>query len=125
MNFVLGCYFLFCFSENIFLCSLLYYLFKNENKIKGKTLRNSCSQMFFKKVFLNIVKQTLVLESPFNKVAGLKVWWIFIKRETPIKWFSCEYCKISKNIFSIARFTTLGTKVILFIFLVSLLCFHS
>ena len=61
-------------------------------------------------MFLNIVKKTLVLESPCNKVAGLKVWWIFIKRETTRKWYSCEYCEILKNRFSIARFTTLGKK---------------
>ena len=31
-------------------------------------LQNSCSERFF----LNTVKKTTVLESPFNKVAGLK-----------------------------------------------------
>ena len=57
-------------------------------------LQNSCSWKFF----LNIVKETTVLESPFNKVAGLKVY-IFIKKKIPTQLFSCEYCEILKNSF--------------------------
>ena len=43
-------------------------------------------------------KKTPVLESPFNKVAGLKVC-IFVKEETPTQLFSYEYCEILKNSF--------------------------
>ena len=49
-------------------------------------------------MFLNFVKKTPVLESPFNTVAGLKVC-IFIKKDIPTLLFSCEYCKILKNSF--------------------------
>ena len=42
-------------------------------------LQNICS----KKIFLNIVKKTRVLESPFGKIAGLKVC-IFIKKKTVV-----------------------------------------
>ena len=37
-----------------------------------------------------------MLESPFNKVLGLKAY-IFNKKDTPTQVFSYEYCKISKN----------------------------
>ena len=50
------------------------------------------------KIFLNIVKKTPVLESPFNKVAGLKVC-IFVQKENPAQLFSCEYCEILKKLF--------------------------
>ena len=50
--------------------------------------RSSPSQMFFKIILCNVHRKTLVLESLFNKVAGLQV-------------FSCEYCKIAKSIFFI------------------------
>ena len=48
-----------------------------------------------------------MLESPFSRVAGLKVC-IFIKKETPTQLFSCEYCQILKNGFFIERLTTSG-----------------
>ena len=57
-------------------------------------LQNSCSSIFF----LNIVKKTTVLESPFNKVASLKVC-IFIKKGTPTQLFFAKYCEILKKIF--------------------------
>ena len=50
--------------------------------------RSSRSQMLFKIVLCNVHRKTLVLESLFNKVAGLQV-------------FSCEYCKIAKSSFFI------------------------
>ena len=50
--------------------------------------RSSRSQMLFKIVLCNVHRKTLVLESLFNKVAGLQV-------------FSCEYCKIVKSSFFI------------------------
>ena len=56
-------------------------------------LQKRCSQKFG-----NIRKKTPVLESHFDKVAGLKAW-IFIKAETPTQVFSCEYCEIIKNNF--------------------------
>ena len=39
-----------------------------------------------------------MLESLFNRVAGLKAC-NFIKKETPAQVFSCEYGEISKNSF--------------------------
>ena len=94
---------------------------KNSQKqLFTDVLQNSCSERFF----LNIVKKTTVLESPFNKVAGLKVC-IFIKKQTPTQLFSCQYCEILNNSFFIEHLRTLGTKLIFFIFLVSLLCFSS
>ena len=117
-------FFVFFLKKHLhFRCSLCYS-FKQKNKIKGKTLRNSRSQMFIKiavlkNFFLNIVKKTPVLESAFNKVACLKVC-IFFKKETPTQLFSCEYCEILSSSSFIERLTTLGTK---FIFPVSLLRF--
>ena len=65
-----------------------------------------------------------MLESSFNKVAGLKVC-IFIKKKIPTQLFFCEYCEILKNSFFMYRLTTFGTKLIFLIILVSLLCFPS
>ena len=56
-----------------------------------------------------------MLESPFGKVAGLKVC-IFIEKETSTQLFSCELCEILKNSFFIERLATLGAKLIFFIF---------
>ena len=39
-----------------------------------------------------------MLESLFNKAAGLKVC-NFITKETPPQFLSCEYCEIFKNSF--------------------------
>ena len=69
-----------------FLSSSLRYLFiqeKVQTNIKGKTLRSSHSQMFFKiavlKNFSVTVKKTPVLECLFDKFAGLQAC-IFTKR---------------------------------------------
>ena len=53
------------------------------------------------KKFLNIHRKETVLESLFNRVAGLKVC-NFIKRDsdTATQVFSCEYCKMFKNTYS-------------------------
>ena len=53
--------------------------------------KNKCSLKFRK-----IHRKTLVLESPFNKVAGLKAH-NFIKKEAPTQVFSSEYSEIVKN----------------------------
>ena len=44
-------------------------------------------------VYENVHMETPVLESLFNKAAGLPVC-KFIKKETPIQVFSCDYCKV-------------------------------
>ena len=71
-----------------------------QTSIKGKPLRTSRSQIFFKiaalKNFAILSRKTCVAEYLFNKVAGMKVC-IFIKKETPAQLFSCEYCEIFKN----------------------------
>ena len=113
--------------------------------IKGKPLRTSRSQIFFKiavlKNFAIFSRKTCVAEYLFNKVAGMKVC-IFIKKETPAQLFSCEYCEIFKNNFFYKTppvhytfpklyvddrivWTSLGAKLTFFIFLVSFLCFPS
>ena len=101
--------------------------------------------MFFKiavlKNFHSIVRKTPVLESLFNKVAGLKAC-IFIKKETPTQVFYYKYCGILKNSFfcrtphcslyfsvvlSDDRIlcTFLSTKLTFLIFLVPLLWFPT
>ena len=73
-----------------------------QTSIKGKPLRTSRSQIFFKiavlKNFAILSRKACVAEYLFNKVAGMKVC-IFIKKETPAQLFSCEYCEIFKNNF--------------------------
>ena len=56
---------------------------------------------YFQK-FRNIHKETVVSESLFNKVAGLKIC-RFIKKETPTQVFSYEYCEIFKDSFFYIR----------------------
>ena len=64
--------------------------------------RSSCLQIFFKtgalKKSRNIQRKTPMLESLFNKAAGLKSC-NFVKKKALAHMFSCEYCKIFKNIF--------------------------
>ena len=57
-------------------------------------LQNRCSQKF-----RNIHRTTSVLESLYNKVAGVKGCGITKKNSNAA--FSCEYCKICKNSFFI------------------------
>ena len=47
----------------------------------------------------NISEKTPVLKSLFDKVAGLLIKDIFIKKKTPTQVFSCEYSKIIKKQF--------------------------
>ena len=71
-------------------------------------------EVFCKKIcswkFRKIHRKTPVPEAFFNKVAGLRpatllknrIWSQasnFIKRETLVQVFSCEFCEISKNTF--------------------------
>ena len=83
------------------------------------------------------LQKTPVFESLFNK-AGTRKACIFIKKGIPTQVFSCEYCEIFKNRFLVEHFlfiillrddrilwTSLGTKLTCFIFLVLLLCFPS
>ena len=115
--------------------SSLPMLFVHVGKSSSETLRSSRSQMYFKigvlKNFSMFAKNTL-FESLFNKAEGLKAY-IFIK-----KVFSCDYCEIFKNSLLVEPFlfiillcddrilwTSLGTKLTCFIFLVLLLCFSS
>ena len=97
----------------------------------------SCSS---KEVFLKVtqcLQKTPVFEFLFNKDGALKAC-IFIKKEIPTQVSSCEYCEIFKNSFLVQHFlfnillrddrilwTSLGTKLTCFIFLVLLLCFPS
>ena len=60
--------------------------------------------MFFKKgvlenvLIFNILKETVVLESLFDEVAGLEAC-NFIKKETQTQVLSCEFSEILENIF--------------------------
>ena len=80
------------------------------------------------------------MESPFDKVVGLVLKDIFINKDIPPRQvFSCQYCEIYRTIFLKDTFcslyfskilsddrilwTSLGTKLIFFIFFVSLLRF--
>ena len=58
--------------------------------------RSSRTEVFFKKVFLNISQNSQ--ESTCNGVSFLSAASNFIKKETPAHEFSCEICKIFKNI---------------------------
>ena len=65
-----------------------------------KPVKSSRPEVFCKKdVLRNFTKFTrkpLCRSLFFNKVAGLRL----IKRQTLAQVFSCEFCEISKNIFS-------------------------
>ena len=120
---------------------LLCYLFMQKNiqtNIKRKTLRSSRSQMFFKiavlKNFAITVKKTPVLQCLFNKVAGLQAC-IFIKKDSNTAVFLRKFYELpfSQNpphcsyyFFEIlcdyrTFWTSLGTKLTFFNFLVPLL----
>ena len=121
------------------LLHFLCYLFIQE-KVQVKLSEAAVCRCSSKQVFLKISQcsqKTHVFESLFNKAGTLKAC-IFIKKEIPTQVFSCEYCKIFKNSFLVEHFlfiillcydrifwTSLGTKLTCFIFLVLLLCFPS
>ena len=80
------------------------------------------------------------MESPFDKVVGLLLKDILINKDIPPRQvFSCQYCEIYRTIFLKNTFcsiyfskilsddrilwTSLGIKLIFFIFLVPLVCF--
>ena len=71
--------------------------------------------MFFKIAVLKnfSLSRKQLLESPFNKVAGLTVC-IFIKKKTPTQLFSCEYCEILKSTFSYRAPVDFGYKIDIF-----------
>ena len=90
---------------------LCFYLFKMtwgvlENSFQmfflflDRSSRRSCS---VKKVFLEISQNsqenTCARDSFFNKVAGQAC--NFIKKDSVVQVFSCEFCEISKNAFFI------------------------
>ena len=118
-----------------FLCSL-FVQEKGQLKISEAAVRRCSSKQVFLKIS-QCLQKTPVFESLFNKAGALKAC-IFIKKEIPTQVFSCEYCKIFKNSFLVKHFlfiillrddrilwTSLGTKLTCFIFLVLLLCFPS
>ena len=118
--------------------SSLRLLFIYIGKSSSEKLRSGRSQIFFKISVLKNFKmfaKTPVFESLFNKAGALKTC-IFIQKEIPTQVFSSEYCEIFKNSFLVEHFlfiillrddrilwTSLGTKLTCFIFLVPLLCF--
>ena len=80
-------------------------IFQTQSEYYPFQQRSNRSQMFFetgvfrnRSKFCNIhSKTTPVLESLFNKVAGLKASNFIKKRYLHV--FSCEYCKVFKNTF--------------------------
>ena len=131
----------FCFVLFLRKCLLhfLCYFFIQE-KVQVKISEAAVRRCSSKQVFLKISQcsqKTPVFESLFNKAGALKAC-IFIKKEIPTQVSSCEYCEIFKNSFLVEHFlfiillcddrilwTSLGTKLTCFIFLVLLLCFPS
>ena len=75
---------------------------KQKKSLDSRSSHQSCStgKAVLKK-FLNIDRKRTVLESLFNRVAGLKAC-NFIKRDsdTATQVFPCGYCKIFKNTYS-------------------------
>ena len=69
--------------------------FKRKKQSFAYVLQNRCSRKFW-----NIHRKKPVLESLFNKVAGLKFRWCLVF-STQV--FSCEYCDIFKNTFFIEQ----------------------
>ena len=105
-------------------------------KISEAAVRRRSSKKMLLKIS-QCSQKTPVFESLFNKAGALKAC-IFIKKEIPTQVFSCEYCEIFKNSFLVEHFlfiillrddrilwTSLGTKLSCFIFLLLLLCFPS
>ena len=100
---------IFCFffrKRPHFICSLLCYLSMQENiqtNIKGKNLRSSRTQMFFKiavlKNFAVLPRKHLCWSLFLIKLQAQVC--VFIKKETLTQVFSCEYCKIFKKSFFI------------------------
>ena len=115
------------------------YLFI-QKKVQVKISEAAVRRCSSKKVFLKnsqCLQKTPVFECLFNKAGALRAC-IFIKKEIPTQASSCEYCEIFKNSFLVQHFlfiillrddrilwTSLGTKLTCFIFLVLLLCFPS
>ena len=60
--------------------------------------KQAAIDVFCKKVFLEIHRKHLCQSLFFNKVVGQPC--DFIKKETLAQVFSCDFCEISKNIFS-------------------------
>ena len=126
----------FCFVLILRKCLLhiLSYLFMQENvqvKLSVAAVGRCSSKIS------QCSQKTTVFESLFNKAGGLKAC-IFIKKEIPTQVSSCEYCNNFKNSFLVEHvlfilllcndrilWTSLGTKLTCFIFLVLLRCFLS
>ena len=122
------------------LLHFLCYLFiqkKVQVKISEAAVRRCSSKQVFLKISQSSQKTPVFVESLFNKTGALKAY-SFIKKEISTKVFSCEYCEIFKNSFLEEHFlfiiilrddrilwTSLGTKLTCFIFLVLLFCFLS
>ena len=86
---------------------------KQKKSLNSRSSHQSCSigKAVLKK-FLNINRKRTVLESLFNRVAGLKVC-NFIKRDsdTATQVFLCEYCQIFKNIYSQENLRTTASGI--------------
>ena len=96
---------------------------QQKEKLSETAVHRGSSKWLFLKTFLKYCQENNCVGSPFNKVAGLKVF-ILLKEKTPTQLLSCEYCGILKKFF-VEHLTALGTTLIFFLFLVPLLCFPS
>ena len=130
---------LFYFRENVFFTSYVIHSYRKKFKWNFQSEAAVC-RCSAKQVFLKISQcsqKTPAFEPLVNKAGALKAC-IFIKKEIPTQVFSCEYCDFFKNSFLWNTFcslyflcddrilwTSLGTKLTCFIFLVLLLCFPS
>ena len=81
-------------------------LFEKVFLLSKINLRPSKTSLYVS-IFRNIHMKTTVLESLFNKVAGLQA----CNKETPTQVFSCEYCEIFKNTYFEERLRTSVSEV--------------
>ena len=89
-----------CLRHTSYLHTFLkLHISQTKKSLNSRSSHQSCSigKAVLKK-FLNINRKTTVLESLFNRVAGLKAC-NFIKRDsdTTTQVFYCEYCEISRT----------------------------
>ena len=108
--------------------SSLPMLFVHIEKSSSENLRNSRLQMFFK---IGVRKKHLCSSFFLIKLGPWKPVFLFKKKNIPTQVFSCEYCELSCGTRSVhysddkILWTSLGTILMCFIFLVLLLCYPS
>ena len=101
-----------CHTSYLHKC-LKLYISQTKKSLNSRSKHQRCLiEKAVPKKFLNIHRKTTVLESLFNRVAGLKAC-NFIKRDsnTATQVFSWEYCKIFKNTYSEENLRTTASGI--------------